>query len=712
MKKRFLKPQFCRIRDYFLKETYNKQSIWFHLLGIACIIWFLIRIIPKPDRIRYPCQQMSITVAMGYIAFWTVLFHSLGLWIKKVKLKTTALAPSILAVLIVLFTITGPVFANNDSYLSISYERWDPIPNEPIGTPQGYNPGRVSWVWNSNATEEELTGYWWNKENNNQTIIDQMFSLGIKKLSGVDDDFIAWDRLFKHFNEKHGYGEIGYETGEKIAIKVNLNNMFSYTEEDNDRDASPYVVKALLRQLINIVNVTQEDIVIYDASRQMANWFYNRVYYEEYPADPLVPEFPLVHYVDSQGGASGREQVVASTTRVYFAAGSCAYRTLPTCVVDADYLINIPLLKRHPIYTGVTLAGKNFFGTWIEAVSDVHQYHQLSFTLGNPAPQTDLFAHEHIGGKIVLYIGDGIFPTPYDHRVIGKFQMHPFNNDWTNSLYFSQDPVALDSVMFDFLHTEGTNPVEGSQNYLHQSAEPPADVYDPENDGVYLSDSLGVHEHWNKTKDIFSKERYLGPSNNGIDYVSIVSEPLEVYANGPYEGEIGEDIKFIGNVTGGTEPYTWHWDFGNGDFSEEQNPVYNYSEVGEYPIHLTVTDTSGLEGEDTTFAIIIGPELSIEPIIGGLLKLKTAIKNEGADATGVKWSITLKGGAYIGKVSKGSGLSIPADVKVSISTGNIFGLGPTLVTVDAWIEDGPSCNREQKGYVLFFFINIKPGGSV
>ncbi len=712
MKKRFHKPQFSRIRDYFLKEIYNKQSIWFHLIGIACIIWFLVRILPKPDRIRYPCQQMSITVAIGYIAFWTVLFHSLGLWIKKIKLKTTALAPSILAVLIILFTITGPVFANNDSYLSISYERWDPIPNEPIGTPQGYNPGRVSWVWNSNATEEELTGYWWNKVNNNQTIIDHMFSLGIKKLAGVNDDLIAWDRLFKHFNEKHGYGEVGYQNGEKIAIKINLNNMFSYEEEDNDRDASPYVVKALLRQLVNIVNVAQEDIFIYDASRQMANWFYNRVYYEEYPADPLVPEFPQVHYVDSQGGASGREQVVASTTRVYFAAGSCSYRTLPTCVVDADYLINIPLLKRHPINTGVTLAGKNFFGTWIEPVSDIHPYHQLSFTLGNPAPQTDLFAHEHIGGKIVLYIGDGIFATPYDHRIIGKFQMHPFNNDWTNSLYFSQDPVALDSVMFDFLHTEGTNPVEGSQNYLHQSAEPPANVYDPENDGIYLSDSLGVHEHWNKTKDIFSKERYSGPLNNGIDYVSIVSEPIEVYANGPYEGEIGEDIKFIGNVTGGTEPYTWHWDFGNEDFSEEQNPIYNYSEAGEYPIHLTVTDTSGLEGEDTTFATIIGPKLSIEPITSGLLKLKTAIKNEGADATGVKWKITLKGGAFIGKVSEGSGLSIPANEEVSISTGNIFGLGPTLVTVDTWIEDGPSCIREQKGYVLFFFIKIKPGGSV
>ena len=61
--------------------------------------------------------------------------------------------------------------------------------------------------------------------------------------------------------------------------------------------------------------------------------------------------------------------------------------------------------------------------------------------------------------------------------------------------------------MYDFLYEEGTNPIEGSQNYLHQSAEPPLGIYDPENDGVYLSESLGVHEHWDNSKDIFSPDR-------------------------------------------------------------------------------------------------------------------------------------------------------------------------------------------------------------
>jgi hypothetical protein len=467
-----------------------------------------------------------MTVASSYIIFWSViwsaLFHGVALCLRQAKKKTAAILPVILVSFVLIFSISNGVFADNNQ--DIEAGSWEPIPNEPIGTPRGVNPGRVVWVWNPDATEKNLDGYWWKKQNNNQNVIDNMFTQGIKNLAGVEDSADAWDVLFKHFNQIHGNGEVGYQPGEKIAIKVNLNNCYnaiSYLTLDNERDASPYVVKGLLGQLVNIVGVPQEYITIYDASRVMPNWFYKRVYYETYPAFPLVPEFPNVHYVEQTGLALGREKVEASSERIYFADGTGLYRTLPTCVADAKYIINIPILKRHPIQTGVTLSGKNFFGTWMEPVWDIHPYHKSAFEVGNPTPQTDLFAHEHIGGKTILYVGDGTYATKIDHSTIGKFEMYPFNNDWTNSLFFSQDPVAIDSVMYDFLHTEGTNPCEGSQNYLHQSAEPLPNTYDPENDGIYLSESLGVHEHWNKSIDIFSPDRYSGPSDNGIDFIAV-----------------------------------------------------------------------------------------------------------------------------------------------------------------------------------------------
>jgi hypothetical protein len=498
------------------------KGVWFHLAGILAIVWFLIRVIPKPQRAQYPCQQVAMSLSLGYIAFWGILFTGLVVWLRNTKTKFAKTVPAFLTCFMVMFTITSAVFATN--YFQSSEPAavtWEPIPKQPMGVGVGVNSGRVVWVWNPNATEKNLVGYWWEQQNNNQDVIDQMFSRGIQQLTEASSDADAWDAIFCYFNEAQGSGNISYQPGEKIAIKVNLNNALGgfgnpYTKEDNDRDASPYVVKALLRQLVNVVGVSQEDITVFDASRPITDCFYNRICYETYPADPLVAEFDSIHYVDSLGGAEGREQVVPSTTKIYFSDG--LVRTLPTCVVDAKYLINIPLLKRHPINMGVTLSGKNLFGSFIEAVSDLHPYHNSGLIMGNAAPQVDLLAHEHLGGKTLLYLGDATFATKVDHKTIAKFLMYPFNDDWTNSLFFSQDPIALDSVMYDFLHTEGTNPIEGSQNYLHQAAVPPSDVYDPEQDGTYLSTSLGVHEHWDRTSDIFSSERYVGPSSNGIDY--------------------------------------------------------------------------------------------------------------------------------------------------------------------------------------------------
>ena len=72
-----------------------------------------------------------------------------------------------------------------------------------------------------------------------------------------------------------------------------MNNCYGkYIDIDEDRDASPYVVKALLKQLIDVVGVSSEDTYVYDASRPIANWFYYRV----------NNDFPDVHYVDSEGG--------------------------------------------------------------------------------------------------------------------------------------------------------------------------------------------------------------------------------------------------------------------------------------------------------------------------------------------------------------------------------------------------------------------------
>ncbi len=83
----------------------------------------------------------------------------------------------------------------------------------------------------------------------------------------------------------------------------------------------------------------------------------------------------------------------------------------------------------------------------------------------------------------------------------------------------------------------------------------------------------------------------------------VVSTTIEVDANGPYEGT-NDPISFTGNVSGGKYPYTWFWEFGDGETSDEQNPQHAYSSPGEYIATLTVTDKGGYFGNDTAVVTI------------------------------------------------------------------------------------------------------------
>jgi hypothetical protein len=158
----------------------------------------------------------------------------------------------------------------------------------------------------------------------------------------------------------------------------------------------------------------------------------------------------------------------------------------------------------------------------------------------------DIIGNKDLGGKTILYLIDGLWgSTNWGHPPV-PWQMPPFNKDWPNSLFLSQDPVAIESVGFDFLYYEfdENNPYEGGpttdnngpfphypgvDDFMHQAADslnwPGGLVYDPEHDGVPLPRSLGTHEHWNNAIDK-QYSRNLG-RNQGIELVSNVTTAVE-----------------------------------------------------------------------------------------------------------------------------------------------------------------------------------------
>jgi outer membrane protein assembly factor BamB len=79
---------------------------------------------------------------------------------------------------------------------------------------------------------------------------------------------------------------------------------------------------------------------------------------------------------------------------------------------------------------------------------------------------------------------------------------------------------------------------------------------------------------------------------------------VQADAGGPYYGLINQPVQFTGSASGGYRPYTWLWNFGDGQTSTLQNPTHTYINPGNYTVVLTVTDDSGNTSSDATWAKI------------------------------------------------------------------------------------------------------------
>ncbi len=430
-------------------------------------------------------------------------------------------------------------------------------PNQPVGVARGIFPGRVVWAHDPLAAHwaghwQERSDQWWLDANTDQTRVEAMLTATLLALTDTTNAEQSWRAIFEYYNKTaRQLDHRGYQPGEVVAIKINLNNSDA-AKSDNYTDESPQMVLATVRQLVNSAHVRPEDILIYDVRRDMPPYLLTKVWGEfkdvrfiqnAPPKDsqPKNPAYGDHHGLEAADWVPGMEY----SNGKYWEAKLIAKQ-----VFNATYIVNEALLKAHSYpfntredgdsgQTAISMTGKNHFGS-IKGTWELHaaiNTSQEAAVKNVYSPLVDLAASPNLGAKTILFVLDGL----YSGRKWRTYPMHfpnpPFNNPvepyenphWPSSVLASLDGVALDSVGLDLLlaQTKNNDDADGhprilirinADDHLFEMAE--ADH--PPSGTVYMQggkrvSSLGVHEHWDSDATM-RYSRNLDPVNGkGIE---------------------------------------------------------------------------------------------------------------------------------------------------------------------------------------------------
>jgi len=280
-------------------------------------------------------------------------------------------------------------------------------------------------------------------------------------------------------------------------------------------------------------------------------------------------------------------------------------------------------------------------------------------------------------------------------------------NVWNVQVNFDADTNLVTSEM-----DSNTVPlIKGQWNQIRCDIDLDSDYL-----AIYYADMLIVEKTWSETYDgtgggpmeIAAVDLWSnGASPVYYDDMSLSPAGAELTcdAGGPYSGEENQAIQFTGFASGGSEPYTWYWTFGDGGSSTVQNPTHAYTTQGTYNVSLIVTDGASSTATDIATTTITEPQplplLEIGTITGGF-GVTTSVKNTGeADATNVVWTINLDGKlVFLGKSSTDTIATLAFAGDEQIKAGFILGFGKTNIVVSATCDEGVTAEITKSAFVL------------
>ena len=250
----------------------------------------------------------------------------------------------------------------------------------------------------------------------------------------------------------------GVSASSKIAVKVNINCSHELNGDHgaywaSAPNTSPPMMAALARSLAQ-AGIRQENITFFDRSRT----------FEKQWKEDLLALCPGVV-------AQGSGDVGASSAGIVLSNGLPSVE-IPLPVMNADYLINMHLLKKHN--SGATGALKNLLGLSNNVPRIAHQGGAKEFHTGTLLRELSLNAE--IRKRAVLCVCEAVFGNRLPTENMAPLQKtDAFPNGKPSSLIVSRGPFFQDLAILNFINYEMTGSVntvcsDGKDGWLRNCA--------------------------------------------------------------------------------------------------------------------------------------------------------------------------------------------------------------------------------------------------